>query len=218
MGEGEAMAIPKKAYLNLSEAAKTVFEATGDKVSDAMILDWAGQKLLRLSLAVESFKVMRPDCTTPETVSGYVGVDIDLIGASALASTEKIKINSCIVNGVVLELVRWVNGRYTKDTASFYSSVLRVASSELTTFIEEHCKPVAVNFPLNTHSTKYLRKLLEASDKFWKRYDPSLGADTAPTNEQVSNWLIQEGISAALANSMATILRADDLRSGRRKS
>jgi hypothetical protein len=70
-------------------------------------------------------------------------------------------------------------------------------------------------YPWGNHNTKLLTKLSEAAIKFWSLYDPTQ-PDTAPKNEEVSDWLIKEGASKTLAEAMATILRADGLRTGRR--
>ncbi len=73
-------------------------------------------------------------------------------------------------------------------------------------------------WPWGAHETKLLRQLALAAEKWWKNYDPSQ-PDTAPTNEAVSEWLQSEqGVSKSLADRFATILRADDLPSGPRRS
>ncbi|MBC8641169.1 hypothetical protein IAG25_30575 [Caballeronia sp. EK] len=66
------------------------------------------------------------------------------------------------------------------------------------------------------YSTKLFRLLLDARDKYWVRYDAD-DPSTAPTNETVAEWLMAQGVSDRLAQTMATILRADDLPAGRRK-
>jgi hypothetical protein len=70
--------------------------------------------------------------------------------------------------------------------------------------------------PWGNHETRYLRKLAQASDRFWKLYDPS-DPTTAPTNNMVVEWLVEEGIPRRTAEIMATILRADGLPSGPRR-
>lgn len=69
--------------------------------------------------------------------------------------------------------------------------------------------------PWEQHDTKLLRILAAAADRFWKNYDPK-DRTSAPTNEQVVTWLEAQGVTTRIANAMATILRADDLPSGRR--
>jgi hypothetical protein len=215
------MAIPKKAYLDLGEVAKAVSKATGDQVSSATILDWAGQKLLRLWVIAEQFKVMRPDSDSPELVKGFVGVEIDLVKAIALARGESIQINSCVVDGVILKLVRFSKvdghaGRYVPDTASISITALRVASSDLDIFIKSYCAPIVPTASLNTHSTKLLEMLHGANYEFWSDYKPS-DRNSAPTNEEVREWLKGQRVSPPIASAMATILRADGLKTGRKK-
>jgi len=77
-------------------------------------------------------------------------------------------------------------------------------------------------WPWGSHDTALLRLLAEAG-KFWKptseggNYDPT-DPTTAPTNDQIVDWLAKKKVSLNLAKAMATILRADDLPSGRRTS
>jgi hypothetical protein len=65
------------------------------------------------------------------------------------------------------------------------------------------------------HDTKLLRILRAASEKWWELFDPS-DPSTAPTNKQVTDWLVKQGVTSNIASSMATILRADGLKTGRR--
>lgn len=71
-------------------------------------------------------------------------------------------------------------------------------------------------WPWGDHETELLRHLGAAAERFWANYDPEQ-PDTAPTNEQVADWLVSRGVSKNLATSIATILRADNLPAGRRK-
>ena len=71
-------------------------------------------------------------------------------------------------------------------------------------------------WPWGRHETNLLRKLAYAADKWWKNYDPT-DPTTAPTNEQVAEWLKSENVAARTAEVMATILRADGLSTGPRK-
>lgn len=73
-----------------------------------------------------------------------------------------------------------------------------------------------MDWPWGRHETELLRKLAAAAQRFWSNYDPS-DPDTAPTNEQVIDWLKGEHVSQRTAEIMATILRADGLPMGRRK-
>jgi hypothetical protein len=71
-------------------------------------------------------------------------------------------------------------------------------------------------WPWGTHSTKLLKVFADAASHFWRLYDPD-EPSTAPTNDQVVAWLVDRKVSRRLAETMATILRADDLPSGPRK-
>ncbi|MDW3684003.1 hypothetical protein RA280_20085 [Cupriavidus sp. CV2] len=72
------------------------------------------------------------------------------------------------------------------------------------------------------HDTALLRHLAAAADRYWKpiavggNYDPS-DRTTAPTNDQVIEWLVARGVSKRVAEVMAQILRADGLPTGPRK-
>jgi len=71
-------------------------------------------------------------------------------------------------------------------------------------------------WPWGTYETKYLRELAAAAQCWWVNFDPDDNT-TAPTNEQVSNWLQARGtVGKSLADKMATILRADGLPTGPR--
>lgn len=72
------------------------------------------------------------------------------------------------------------------------------------------------HWPWGSFETAKLRRLVAAVQKFWVNYDPA-EPDTAPTNVQVAAWLSEQGESPNLAKAMATMLRADDLKPGRRR-
>lgn len=74
----------------------------------------------------------------------------------------------------------------------------------------------ATRWPWGEHETKLLRQLAAAAEEFWKLYDPA-DPSTAPTNAQVSGWLVRRGVPERSAGAIATILRADGLPSGPRK-
>jgi hypothetical protein len=63
------------------------------------------------------------------------------------------------------------------------------------------------------HDTKLLRELAAAASQFWTEYDPARPA-TAPTNEEVIAWLLGRKVAKRVAEVIAQILRADDLRPG----
>jgi hypothetical protein len=73
-------------------------------------------------------------------------------------------------------------------------------------------------WPWGSHETALLRHLAAAAERFWVRYDPS-DSTTAPTNEKIADWLKEQGLkSQKMADSIATILRHDELPPGPRSS
>ena len=71
-------------------------------------------------------------------------------------------------------------------------------------------------WPWGSHTTKALEALKLAGEKFWRNYDPS-DPTTGPTNQVVIDFLVDKaGMSETMAASMASILRADDLKFGPR--
>lgn len=63
--------------------------------------------------------------------------------------------------------------------------------------------------------TGLLKKFHAAHVKFWGLYDPS-DRSTAPTNDHVTEWLTQQGVSVRTAEVMATMMRPDNFPVGRR--
>lgn len=81
-------------------------------------------------------------------------------------------------------------------------------------------EPITFNnldWPWGRHETDLLRKLAAAADRFWKNYDPN-DPSTAPTNQQVIDWLKEQGVATRTAEVIASILRADGLSTGPRKN
>lgn len=72
-------------------------------------------------------------------------------------------------------------------------------------------------WPWGDHSTRALELLADAARQWWSTYDPD-EPNTAPTNRAVVEYLVRKGASGKTAESIATLLRADDLQTGRRKS
>lgn len=80
----------------------------------------------------------------------------------------------------------------------------------------EHEERPSTHWPWGAHHTEMLGHLEAAARKWWVNYDPQ-SPDTAPTNEIVSGWLIEErGVSKDKAKAIASILRVDGLRTGPR--
>lgn len=71
-------------------------------------------------------------------------------------------------------------------------------------------------WPWGAHETDLLSHLAGAAERYWARYDPS-DPTTAPLSADVEKWLEERGVSRKSAKAIATILRADDVRSGPRK-
>ncbi len=81
---------------------------------------------------------------------------------------------------------------------------------------EEEFRTMNHEWPWGSYETELLRKLAAAANRFWKLYDPS-DPTTAPTSEDVTDWLMKQGVAERNARVMATILRSDNLRPGPRK-
>lgn len=72
-------------------------------------------------------------------------------------------------------------------------------------------------WPWGAHHTEALGHLEAAAQRFWVNYDAS-DSSTAPTNDQVIEWLRSErGATQNMAEKIASILRADGLPSGPRR-
>ncbi|GJI89793.1 hypothetical protein [Duganella hordei] len=81
---------------------------------------------------------------------------------------------------------------------------------------DEAVRPLSRQWPWGTYETDSLRHLAAAANRFWRNYDPT-DATTAPINEDVCKWLVEQGVSKRVAEVMASILRADGLATGPRK-
>jgi hypothetical protein len=75
----------------------------------------------------------------------------------------------------------------------------------------------ARTWPWGEYKTSHLDHLAAAIEKWWVRYDPS-DSTTAPTNAQVVTWLKQRGVTQSMAEKMASMMRADNLPTGPRRS
>lgn len=72
-------------------------------------------------------------------------------------------------------------------------------------------------WPWGSHSTNLLEALSSTANRWWKNYDPD-DPTTAPTNEVVTQWIVTQKIASDnIARAIATILRADGLKTGPRK-
>jgi hypothetical protein len=70
-------------------------------------------------------------------------------------------------------------------------------------------------WPWGKHTTELLEHLAAAAKHWWKNFDPSDNT-TAPTNNDVEQWLMARGVARRTAQVMATILRADGIPPGPR--
>lgn len=69
--------------------------------------------------------------------------------------------------------------------------------------------------PTVNYTTPQIELLSAAVKRFWSNHDPN-EPDTWPTNEQVTDWLIDRGVSKTKASAMASIMRSENIPSGRR--
>lgn len=76
-------------------------------------------------------------------------------------------------------------------------------------------EPAEFQWPWGSYQTNELVLLARAADKFWRNYDPS-DPTTAPKNKDVEDWLVEQHIPRSKAQTIASLLRADDLPQGRR--
>ena len=98
-----------------------------------------------------------------------------------------------------------------RDEAAAEAVSLGVLVDEL----RAEVKAKSGSWPWGSYETAALAHMAEAVTKWWMNADPADNT-TAPTNEQVSQWLQARGVSKRTADAMATILRADDLPTGPR--
>lgn len=76
--------------------------------------------------------------------------------------------------------------------------------------------PRPAGWPWGSYENEKLRHLAAAAEHWWKNYDPS-DSTTAPTIDEVRDWLMARGVEKTPAANIATILRADRLPPGPRK-
>jgi hypothetical protein len=109
------------------------------------------------------------------------------------------------------EIDRWLTAI---GMQSVYPFNRRDAAKEISPTMESD---KASHWPWGNHQTELLGHLEAAAKRFWKYYDPA-DATTAPINKDVSEWLVNERkASQKIADSIASILRADGLATGPRK-
>lgn len=99
-------------------------------------------------------------------------------------------------------LVKWITANSVRSEYAFVARAVEQAGQG------DHC--LVFDKP-----TELLKKLHAAHAKFWGLYDPC-DRSTAPTNDQVAEWLTRQGVSMRTAEVMATMIRLDNLPVGRR--
>lgn len=77
---------------------------------------------------------------------------------------------------------------------------------------EAICHPV---WPWGTYTNPTLNLLARAAYEWWSSYDPA-DPSTAPTNEQVKDWLVEEGATPNMAKKIASILHEPSIKTGPR--
>jgi|SanBayMetagenome_1026888.scaffolds.fasta_scaffold01713_5 hypothetical protein len=103
-------------------------------------------------------------------------------------------------------VVRWLKATELKSVYQF----------ELVEFGNEPEKPAATRWPWGDHHTEALGHLEAAARRFWGANYDSTDPTTAPKNADLVEWLTGRGVSDNMAKSIASILRADNLRTGPR--
>jgi hypothetical protein len=116
-------------------------------------------------------------------------------------------------------LTKFENQEFQRHTVAHWLAAVGMKSI----YQFDHKQPVATPVPLGrwpwgNHHTEPLGHLEAAARRYWgENYDPS-DASTAPINATVSEWLQTERkVSKTMADSIASLLRADGLPTGPRK-
>ena len=72
---------------------------------------------------------------------------------------------------------------------------------------------VGRRWPWGDYETELLAHLAAAVEHFWKTYDP----ESAPTNENVADWLVARSVAKKNADAIARVIRPKDVPAGPRK-
>ncbi|MGF6664063.1 hypothetical protein QF000_005731 [Paraburkholderia atlantica] len=132
-------------------------------------------------------------------------------------SSENPTIDSMIRLEDFVALARKKRWRLPAELEEFYGGYDPPYDSYWDTVCGTGARPEASLQHFGNHSTKRLRLLAAAAQRFWGELYDASEPTTAPTNEMVTKWLTAQGESDRMAEAMASILRADDLPAGRRK-
>lgn len=225
--KNQNMTLPPKAWYTLNEGASHIAAAAGKPVTVSQVIDWGAQKKYGLYLQKKCSIKYERGTRIVEINGDGVKIFPNAHQAVALVNGNLIQVDcgehlgqKCLLMSQASHSRR-APTEWVQKPVSFDSTSVLLRGEELSTFVASLPRPaptyeVGARWP--AHETKALTALRLAAVKWWAQYDPSQ-PDTAPTNETVTAWLVAEhGVSATLASSMATILRADDLKLGPRKS
>jgi hypothetical protein len=103
------------------------------------------------------------------------------------------------------ELTRWLSAIGMKSVYQFDRSQSQAIETP------------SGRWPWGDHHTELLGHLEAAAARYWVNYNPD-DATTAPTNKDVAEWLVDKrNVSQKMAESIASMLRPDGLRTGPRK-
>ena len=110
-----------------------------------------------------------------------------------------------------VELARWLSAIGMKSDYQFNDLHITVGLAQNSN------NKNGTKWPWGEYETKLLQHLEAAANRFWVNYDPT-DPGTAPVNQDVSTWLQDHrALSKNIADSLATILRVDGLKTGPRK-
>ncbi len=105
-------------------------------------------------------------------------------------------------------IIRWLSDINMQSIYPFSRNLHIVSTKQVT---------ISGRWPWGDHHTEMLGHLEAAAIRFWTSYVPA-DATTANTNATVSEWLQTERkVSRTMADSIASMLRADGLPTGPRK-
>lgn len=213
----------------LGSGTKTVAKHRGKLIEDTP--DILAEPILRFPFDLDDLE--------PFLIKFGLSNDIDrscltrLIKAKALTSaianvSEEQTYSWPIVSGV-FDIRDWVkrtieieSGKLNRDSSTIVA--MREVEEKLNSLLSGQASlnkeqaaqvPRTEQWPWGKHETKLLQHLASAARHWWANYDPT-DSTTAPTNESVSLWLKDRGVSMRAAEIMAMILRADGVPPGPR--
>jgi hypothetical protein len=238
MTDKKAKALPSKAWYTLEEVAQRWGCAVGD------VAHYGEAGMLRLSIIPSGFSGFEwidfndPDCkrfdqkTTAEVFAEISGPQKPLgLSAKNIGSIRQ-KNSAPFLEcrpAVMKDDELGISNRGASENGALKENYsindLFIVTEELDRFEKKHRigahagelpkSEQTAKWPWGTHETKLLHDLAEAAKRFWVNFEPG-EPDTAPTNETVTKFLKERGVSERVAAAMATILRAEGLPAGRK--